>query len=279
MVNHWKIKRFGRNFIKLKLYRFGMKDFAIQIIEKAGEYLLKNFKKDTALISMRGVSKEITTKYDKESDKLLIKEISKKYPEHNILTEESGFTDKKSDYTWIVDSLDGSSNFAIGNPFFSISIALMKNNEIVLGVINAPYLKELYVAEKGKGAYLNGKKVHVSDVDEFNKSYFLSCEGGEKTNKRIATINAAIHPSLKDLRKLGSGALEGASVACGRVEAYIVTNIYQWDVAAAVLLVKEAGGRVTDFKGKDWEPRQGDIIFSNGKVHWKILTAIDLKRN
>jgi myo-inositol-1(or 4)-monophosphatase len=252
----------------------GMKDFAVRLTEKAGEHLLENFGKDPGLISRRGIAKEITTRYDKEVDKLLIKEISGEYPDHNILTEESGFIGKGSEYTWIVDSLDGSSNFAVGNPFFSVSVALMKNKELVFGVINAPFLKELFVAEKGRGAFLNGKRIHVSDTTEFGKSYFLSCEGGEKTNRRIAEINSMLHSRLKDLRKLGSGALEGAWVACGRAEAYVTTNIFHWDVASAVLLVKEAGGKVTDLEGRDWEARQSDVIFSNGKIHDRIVELI-----
>lgn len=251
-----------------------MKDFAVELTGKASCYLLKNFGKDPDLISKRGIAKEITTKYDKEMDKLLIKGISEKYPDHNILTEESGFINKRSEYTWIVDSLDGSSNFAIGNPFFSVSVAFMRNKELLFGVINAPFLKELFVAEKGKGAFLNGKRIRVSDVAEFGKSYFLSCEGGEKTNRRIAEINSVFHPKVKDLRKLGSGALEGAWVACGKAEAYITTNIFHWDVASSVLLVREAGGKVTDFRGKAWEAKQSDIVFSNGKIHERVLGLI-----
>ncbi len=248
-----------------------MRDFAIELAEKSGQYLLENFRKELSLIPMRGVSKEITTRYDRENDRFIIEEISGAYPEHNILTEESGFIDKRSEYTWIVDSLDGSGNFALGNPFFAVSIALMKGSELILGVIAAPYLKELYTAEKGKGAFLNGRKIHVSEVEELSQSYMVSCEGGERSNERIAGINALLHPKIKDLRKLGSAALEGAWVASGRAEAYITTSIYPWDIASAVLLVKEAGGEVTDFNGRSWELKKSDIILSNGKIHDEIV--------
>ncbi len=251
-----------------------MKNFAIATAKKASLYLIKNFKKDAKLLSKRGVAKEITIKYDKGSDKIIVNEIIKKYQNHNLLTEESGFIDKKSDFTWIIDSLDGSSNFAVGNPFFAVSIALMKGNELVLGVINAPILKEIFVAEKGKGAFLNGKRIHVSGTNELSNSYFVCCEGGDKTNARIAKINYIFHPLIKDLRKLGSAALEGAWVACGRAEVYITPNISPWDIAAAVLLVEEAGGKVTDFKGNEWQPKKSDIILSNGKIHDKVLSMI-----
>ena len=251
-----------------------MKQFAIRTAKKAGIYLLENFRKHKNLAEKRGLAKEITTKYDKVSDALIIKEINKRYPKHNILTEESGFIDKKSEYTWIVDSLDGTTNFSNSNPFFSVSIALMKNNELLLGVIYAPFLKELFVAEKGKGSFLNGKRIHATDTSDIKQSYFLSCEGGDKTNRRISKINAKIHGRSKDMRKLGAASLEGAWVACGRAEAYIVTEISEWDVASAVLLVKEARGKVTDFKGKEWKAKKSDLIFSNEKIHSKILNTI-----
>jgi len=249
--------------------------FALKVAKKASKFLIKNFKKDELLTKERGIAKEIATRYDKESDQLIIKMISKRFPKHNILTEESGMFDRKSEYTWIVDPLDGSSNFALGNPFFCVSIALMKNNELLLGVLDAPALKEVYCASVGKGAFLNGKRIKVSDVSELGKSYLLSCEGGEKTPERISKINFLLHSKAKDLRKLGSGALEAASVACGRAEAYITTNINEWDVSSAVLIVKEAGGRVSDFDGNEWQARKSDIVFSNGRFHQEILRIIN----
>lgn len=235
---------------------------------------MHNFRKDTSLVKKRGTAKELHLMQDLKSDKLIISAIKKKFPQHNILTEESGFIDKKSDYAWVIDPLDGSTNFARGNPFFAVSIALMKDKELLLGVVYAPYLKELYVAEKGKGAYLNGKKIHVSKTNTLAKSYLVSCEGGDATNKQIAEINAKFLPLVKDMRKLGSAALESSSVAAGRSEAYIVRQISSWDVAAGVLLVEEAGGKVTDFEGKPWNGRKSNLVFSNGKVHGRILERL-----
>jgi myo-inositol-1(or 4)-monophosphatase len=249
------------------------KKFAINLSNVAGRYLLEHFRKDSSLLFRRGFAKEVSTKYDKGSDKLIIRYVKDKFPSHNILTEESGFIDRGSEFTWIVDSLDGTSNFAIGNPFFAVSIALARNSELILGVINAPFLKEIYYAERGKGAFMNGKKIHVSKIRELGKSYVISCEGGDKT-KRIAKINAKIHPRAKDMRKLGSASLEGAAVACGRAEAYIVTKIYPWDIAAAVLLVKEAGGYVTNFKGEEWNNKVSDLILSNSKIHKELLRFV-----
>lgn len=254
-----------------------MKKFAISVAKTAGVFLLQSFKKDQSLVKKRGTAKEVHLLQDVKSDKLIIKEIQRKFPSHNLLTEESGFINKKSDYTWIIDPLDGSTNFARGNPFFAVSIALMKKKEILIGVVFAPFLKELYVAEKGEGAYLNGKKLHVSNISTLSRSYLVSCEGGEATNKNIARINARFHRLVKDLRKLGSAALESASVACARSEAYIVRQISPWDVAAGVLLVEEASGKVTDFAGKPWSATTSNLVFSNGKMHSQILRRISKK--
>jgi len=114
----------------------------------------------------------------------------------------------------------------------------------------------------------------VSRIEELKKSYLLSCEGGEKNNIRISGINAKLHPRVKDVRKLGSAAIESAWVSCGRVEAYITTKINPWDVAAGVIFVKEAGGKVTDFNGKPWKPVKDDFVFSNKKIHEMILRII-----
>ncbi len=300
-----------------------IKEVAISIAQQAGSFLLRHFQRDSSLLLKRATAKELTTTYDKQSDRLIVKELTKHFPSHSILAEESGFhygksyeksaesvsscpkgrglngdalfdrrisVTAKSDYLWIVDPLDGSTNFARGLPFFAVSLALQKENELVLGIIYAPALDELYVAEKGRGAFLNGKRVHISNISHLHKSYLVSCGGGEKTNQRISKINARLHPLVKDLRKLGSAALEGASVACGRSDAYFAAKMNSWDVAGAVLLVKEAGGEVTDWKGQSWtaikinpatrdtaardSPAAKDILFSNGKLHQAILTRL-----
>lgn len=125
-----------------------MKKFLIKTIKEAGEILMRYFQIDAKLTLMRGSVKDVTTKYDKMVDRLIVRAISKEFPRHNFLTEESGLIDKKSDYTWVVDSLDGMVNFAYGSPLFSICIALLKQGKLVLGAIYAPALNELYYAEK-----------------------------------------------------------------------------------------------------------------------------------
>lgn len=251
-----------------------MRNFLENLIKKAGEQLRDYFRKDQKLIGLRKTSKEAATIYDKLSDKFIVGQIRKRYPDHNILSEEGGFKKGSSNYLWVVDSLDGTGNFANQNPLFSICIALMKDNRIILGAVFAPVIDEFYIAEKGKGAFFNGKRIRVSRISEIEKSYLVYCEGGEKNRQRFAKIINKIYPEVIDVRKIGSAGLETSWVASGRAESYFTTKIEPWDVAAGVLLVQEAGGKISDFKGNSWQVKTSDLLFSNKKVHAKVLDLI-----
>ncbi len=246
---------------------------SINFARKAGLLLLKDFKKIKEY-SKRGHSKEIKTIYDKASENLIKKLILAKYPEHSILSEETGYVERNSEYLWVVDPLDGTGNFVNGNPLFSVSIAFLENNKLKYGAIYFPVSNETFFAEKGKGAFLNGKRIRVSRVDRIEKSYFVTCEGVEKNKKRKAKLYSRIISKAVDIRKLGSGSLECAWVASGRAEAYLTFKVPPWDVAAGVLLVEEAGGRVSDFKGREWNLKECDFIASNSILHEKILKLV-----
>lgn len=250
------------------------KELIEYLARQAGNALIQHFRQEWALLKERGTAKEVATKYDKEVDSLIIEEIRRHYPSHSLLTEESGLHQGDADWLWIVDSLDGTSNFANFNPLFSVCIALIHRGQLVLGVVYAPAIDEFYLAESGKGAYLNGVKIQVSDVSDLGQSYILYCEGGDKDKVRTGGLLHKVYPHVTDIRKLGSAGLETAWVAGGKREAYYTTKIEPWDVAAGVLLVQEAGGRVSDFQGNPWQPQTSDLLFSNGKVHEKILGLI-----
>lgn len=241
--------------------------FIQSTIKEAGKILLRYFKKESNLISLRGTSKEIVTKYDKMIDQFLIKRIKREFPDHSILSEESGFIKGKKEFLWIIDSLDGSSNFANKNPLFSICLCLCLKNEPFLSAIYAPAINEFYFAKKFNGAYLNGKRIRVSKIDNLKESYIVYCEGNEKRRKRIANLFSKIYPRVKELRKLGSAGLETGWLAKGAVDGYFTTKIDPWDVASGVLLVKEAGGKVSGFKGDLWQIKKMDLVFSNSKIH------------
>lgn len=244
------------------------------LARKAGDILMKHFRQDWSLLKKRGTAKEVVTRYDKEVDRLIIKEIKRHYPHHSLLTEESGFLEADSDWLWIVDSLDGTGDFANFNPFFSVCLALAHRSELLLGAIYAPAVGEFYFAEKGKGAYLNGVKIQVSDVSDLSQSYIFYCEGAEKNRGRTGELLRKVYPHVTDIRKLGSAGLETAWVAAGKGEAYFTTRIEPWDVAPGVLLVQEAGGKVSDFQGHPWQPQASDLLFSNNRLHERILSLL-----
>jgi myo-inositol-1(or 4)-monophosphatase len=250
------------------------KDLIESLAKKAGDILMKHFRQDWALLKKRGTAKEVATRYDKEVDRLIVEEIKRYCPRHSLLTEESGFLQDDHDWLWIVDSLDGTGNFADFNPFFSVCIALMHQGELLLGAIYAPAIDEFYFAERGKGAYLNSAKIQVSDVSDLSQSYIFYCEGGDRNRARTGQLLQKVYPRVTDIRKLGSAGLETAWVAAGKGEAYFTTRIEPWDVAPGVLLVQEAGGKVSDFQGNPWQPQTGDLLFSNKKLHERILKLL-----
>lgn len=252
----------------------GMRDFTVLLARKAGGILLEAFQSDHDSVCLRSTAKEATSSYDKSVDRLITEEISKAHPRHSLLTEESGYHKAGDEWLWIVDSLDGTGNFSNHNPFYAVCIALMYQGELTLGVIYAPALNELYLAEKGKGAYLNGVKLEVSAIEELKRSYTIYCEGGSQDRERTGRLLHSVYPRVTDIRKLGSAGLETAWVASGRAEAYFTTAIEPWDVAAGALLVAEAGGTVSNFSGNPWKPERGDFLCSNGLIHGRVLELL-----
>ncbi len=251
-----------------------MENFIEVITKNAGELILSRFKEKKDLLSLRKGSKEVVTKCDKDVDQLLIKSISNEYPDHGILTEESGFNDKESDYLWIVDSLDGSGNFASGNPLFSVCVALSYKEELFLATTYAPFIGEFYFAKKGKGAFLNGEKISVSDVKETRGSYIAFCDGHEKDREKLSERLSVVFKNAIDLRKIGSAGVETGWLASGRIDGFLMFEGDPWDLASGVLIAKEAGGTVTDFRGNPWTCNRGSFVFSNGKIHQELLKMV-----
>lgn len=214
------------------------------------------------------------TQADKLADKMIIKKIRKNFPDHDILSEETGSLDFAShDYLWIIDPVDGTTNFTIKNPIFSVSIALAYRGEVIYGVIYAPVLDEFYVAEKGKGAWLNGKKIKVSSENNYLRSFHTYCYGSSKSiyGKQANTYQYKLFLKGCEIRQLGAATIEFARVAAGITESIVIPGAHSWDVAVGMLLVREAGGKVTDFKGKEWNLKSRDIIATNGKIHNTLL--------
>ena len=250
----------------------------------AGEHLLSKYKRhhiemygsDTLSVSNRGLTKEVTSSLDNEADEIIVDLITERHPGHNMLTEETGRIDNGSPYTWVIDPLDGSSNYVNHNPFFCVSVCLAYENTPITGVIFAPFIEELAVARKDYGCTLNGRPVDVSTTSNLDKSYIVGCPGGDKNNSRFALMSYVLNESIKDFRKMGSAAIEAYTVASGRVDAFVTLNISPWDIAAGVVCVQEAGGLVTDFNGDAWDLSKTDICMSNGKLHESILSKIQV---
>ncbi|MDP3993601.1 MAG: inositol monophosphatase family protein [bacterium] len=256
--------------------------FAMSTARKTGQKMAYYFRKKEPVIS--GAPSGIKTFYDDIADDMIKKLIEKHFPTHSYLTEETGMVDKKSDYLWIIDPLDGTSNFVNHNPFFSISIALWHKGEPLLGVIEVPILQETFTAFRGHGAfhYDGGqkKRARVSAISSLSNSYLIFCEGGERNKSRIVKIFRDLYPRTREMRKLGSAAIELSWVALGRSEAYVSTQIHLWDIAAGVLFVKEAGGHLLHFDGTPYQwaeflkSKKFDLAATNSKIKLPLLRGV-----
>lgn len=252
-----------------------IKKIAVEAAKKAGKELLKEFNKfDRNTIKLKS-KHEILTKADLIAEKIILKIIKNNFPDHAVLSEESGDNKKRSDYTWIVDPLDGTTNFSIHNPLWATSIGVAYKDEIVVGAVYAPYLDELFVASKGNGAYLNNKRAMATKMKS-GKIINTYCHSNrEKDIKKAIKYYQKQKMSGLDCRQLGSASIELGFVASGRTESIVIPGAHPWDVAAGVLLVKEAGGKVTDSDGSDWDLKSRDMIATNGKIHNQILKVFN----
>ncbi len=250
------------------------KKIAIQSALKGGE-ILQGYRGKVKKIGYKGVV-NLVTEADRLSEDAIIKIIQKNFPEHNILTEESKGYEKESDYKWIIDPLDGTTNYAHGFPVYCISIALEKGGEIILGVVYNPVLKELFVAEKNKGAFLNDKRICVSKTRELSKSLLAT---GFPYDIRESQINNLDHfknfaLTSQAIRRAGSAALDLCYLAKGIFDGFWELKLSPWDTAAGILMVKEAGGKVTNFSGNKFSIYAKDILATNGKIHKQMIEVL-----
>lgn len=250
------------------------KKVIINAVKKSGKELIKAYRNfDRATVKLKSAH-EIVTNYDLESERIIMREIQKAFPDHSILAEESGETIEQSEYLWIIDPIDGTTNFSMHNPMWAISVGLAYKGEIILGVVYAPILDELFVAEKDNGFSVNGKAKKVSLVKD-GKILNAFCHGStDKDIRRAVDYYVKQKSNRLDCRQLGSASVELAYVACGRIESIVIPGANAWDVAAGVLMVREAGGVATDFAGKNWNLKSKDIIASNGIVHEELLAMV-----
>lgn len=259
-----------------------VKEFAIGLALRSGNMLMQEFRK-LAPAQIRFKNKrELVTNYDLKVNRFMVSKLLGAYPNHSILSEEEGVANDKvsSGYRWVVDPLDGTTNFIMRHAFFTTTLALLKDNEPVLGIVYSPYTRELFVAEKGRGAKCNEITLHVSNEDKLATSFLCFAYSHEKTSlQRAVAAYQHFEFETRSMRHFGASSLELAFVASGRVDGMIITPpVRIWDVAAGVLMVKEAGGTVTDFSGKTANFADNGLIVSNGKVHQQIVNVIKRKK-
>jgi myo-inositol-1(or 4)-monophosphatase len=220
---------------------------------------------------------DIVTEADHAAEVAILDRLNGAFPEFGILAEESGVREGKNGSTtrWVVDPLDGTTNFATGNPHVCVSIALEREESVTLGVVYDPMLDELFIAERGAGAWLNGKRVRVSAIDVFLQSMLATGFPYDLNNrtKSLEWFNHFTHLT-RAVRRAGSAALDLCYVAAGRYDGFWEAGLKPWDAAAGSLMVLEAGGRVTDFAGNEFGIESPSLIATNGNVHDDLLKRL-----
>lgn len=247
----------------------------IKIAKEAGAIIRNGFG-SILNIEYKTSETNLVTNIDKASEKHILNFIQENYPSHSVLGEEGTNIVQDSPYLWVIDPLDGTTNFAHGLPIFSVSIGVLKNNDLYAGVVYDVMNDIVYSAENGKGSFANGKKISVNNNDIISHSvlvtgfpYNISDNPDRALEKFITVVKNA-----RAVRRLGSAAIDLCYVARGVFDAFWEVYLHPWDMAAGMLILKEAGGKITDFSGKDTDIYTHQLLASNNAIHSKILDVI-----
>ena len=248
---------------------------AIEAAVKAGKFIKSNLTKPK-IVSYKGEI-NLVTNVDRKAEDIIIRKLEKSFPSYSFLAEERGAGSANYDYRWIIDPLDGTTNYMHGFPFFCTSIVLEKGNDIILGVVYDPIREELFCAEKGRGAFLNKRKIRVSKTLKLKNSllgtgFAYDFKNADRSNMENF-INFIMH--ARAVRRAGSAALDLCYVACGRFDGFWELDLYPWDTSAASLIVKEGGGIVSKFSGKPYSQYDKEILASNGKIHSDMIKVLN----
>ena len=254
-----------------------IKRIGIAAAYKGGGVLMSYYGK-AFRIDKKGVI-DLVTEADTESESVIIETIQKAFNNHSILAEESGLSTGDSDHQWIIDPLDGTTNFAHQIGLFSISIAFALKGETVFGLVLNPLTRELFTAVKGKGASLNGRQIEVSTSMTVSESFLVT---GFPYNLRdhldpLMTRFSKCLKASQGVRRLGSAAIDLCFVACGRFDGFWEQNLKPWDTAAGDLIAREAGAIVTDFSNKPFTINQQEILVTNGRIHKEMLSLLTIE--
>lgn len=251
-----------------------LKKVALQAAREAGKIQREMLAREKEVAFKGEIN--LVTAVDMRCEARIIEIIRECFPDHNILTEETTIPETASPYKWIIDPLDGTTNYAHGYPVFAVSIALELNGEVLLGVVLDPMRKELFTGQKGEGAFLNGKRLSVSSTSLLTRSLLATgfpYDLRESRENNVAYFNRFIF-SAQAVRRDGSAALNLCYVAAGRFDGFWELKLHPWDVAAGKLMVEEAGGQVTDFSGNPTTIYGRQILASNGKIHEEMVKVL-----
>ena len=249
----------------------------VNACRKAAKTLIRDFGEiENLQVSLKGPG-DFVTASDKKVEKILIEELQRARPNYSILSEEIGEINNDESFKWIIDPIDGTSNFLHGIPHFAISIGLEHNEEIICGIIYDPIKDEMFVAEKGNGSYLNNQRIRVSSRSKLKDCIIFT--GGPKHDSKdrelsLKEYNNFSSKTLIPIRKMGSASLDMAYVAAGRCDGFWQKNLNYWDIAAGIILVKESGGFVTDFNGKNRYIQNKTILVANSKINNEMIKVL-----
>lgn len=253
-----------------------MIDDIIEISKSAGSIIKEGFGTKFK-IEYKTNESNLVTEIDKASEELIINFVKKRYPSHSILAEEGGDVKRSSEYLWVVDPLDGTTNFAHGLPIFSVSIGVQKNNETIAGVVYDVMRDIVFHAEKGNGAFANSEKIKVSNVDKLEHSLLVTgfpynvSENPEEAFERFTVLTK----KARGIRRLGSAAIDFCYLASGVFDGFWEVYLHPWDICAGKLIAEEAGGIVTDFNGNSVGIFSKKILSSNNKIHKQIIDEME----
>ena len=247
---------------------------------KASRSLIRDFGElENLQVSSKGPG-DFVSSADKRTEKTLIEELQKAHPDYGIITEETGIINKSNiKNRWIIDPIDGTMNFLNGIPQFAISIAYEKDNEIICGVIFNPITNEMFCAEKGNGAYLNNSRIRVSNKKKLKDALLVTGgpKGASKIKNKIYSEYINVSNNVSNVRKFGSAALDMAYVACGRFDGYWQRELNYWDIAAGVIILREAGGFIDFFEDDISYPLKKNVLASNSNIHQELKELINKK--
>lgn len=255
-----------------------MLDLACQMAREAGELLVQSFMQPMSVHKKQsdGVMKcpEYVTNMDVKIETHIIRRIRERYPAHSILSEETGSISGSSNYTWIVDPLDGTFHYFRSLPSFSTSIALKERDRVILGVVYNPCLDELFWTQKGQGAFLGNYVLHVSETKTLDEALIASSAFASYSKAKQQSVLMQLLSAPATIRILGVPALDLCYVAASRFDARITAYTEPWDHSAGCLMIEEAGGVVTDWEGHPWTTESRRLVASNGRIHRELLTLV-----